>query len=154
MDRPPAPMIRGAFASILTLACASAFALSGSGDSAAGSLDTIAPTPGAAAPPPTGIITGSSIPYAGANDASGIARVELWAREDSAVWAFSTLVVTDGNAAGSFNFVPAGSGLYHFDLVAEDTLGNRSAVPSGSSGTGDGSTAFSTNVADWSVLDP
>lgn len=138
---------------VLGLSATLAFALSGSGDSAAGSLDTVAPTPGTATVPASGIVTGTSIPYAGASDASGIARVELWAREDSAAWAFSTLVVTDGLAAGSFSYVPAGSGTYHFELVAEDTLGNRSTAPSGSTGIGQGSTNFTTNVADWSVLE-
>jgi hypothetical protein len=145
-------LVHAAALGLFALAAAPLFALSGSGDSAAGSLDTIAPTPGTATVPPSGIITGESIPYAGANDASGIARVELWAREDSAAWAFSDVVI-DGLAAGSFTYIPAGSGLYHFDLVAEDTFGNRSAAPSGMTGTGQGSTNFTTNVADWSVLD-
>ncbi|MDX2176306.1 MAG: hypothetical protein SF028_07525 [Candidatus Sumerlaeia bacterium] len=147
----PTGILRGALASILTLACASAFALSGSGDSAVGSLDTVAPTPGTATVPPTGIITGEAIPYAAASDTSGIARVELWAREDSAAWAFTTQFFA--TPSGSFTYVPAGTGTYHFDLVAEDTLGNRSAAPSGTTGTGQGSTAFTTSVTDWSVLD-
>lgn len=149
----PPPQIRRALVACLTGFAAPLFALSGSGDSAAGSLDSVAPNPGSATVPSNGIITGEAIPYVGASDASGIARVELWAREDSAAWAFSTLVVTDGLAAGSFTYIPAGTGTYHFDLVAEDTLGNRSAAPSGSTGTGDGSTTFTTNVPDWSVLD-
>jgi hypothetical protein len=136
---------------LLALAAAPIFALSGSGDSAPGNLDTVAPDPGSATVPPTGIVTGEAIPYSGATDASGIARVELWAREDSAPWAFTTQFFA--TATGSFTYVPAGSGIYHFDLVAEDTLGNRSAAPSGSAGTGDGSTTFTTNVTDWSVLD-
>ena len=52
----PPLILRGALASILTLACAPAFALSGSGDSAVGSLDTVAPTPGTATIPPTGML--------------------------------------------------------------------------------------------------
>ena len=128
------------------------FALSGSGDSAAGSLDTVAPTPGTATVPPSGIVTGESIPYTGASDTSGIARVELWSREDSAVWAQSD-VVTDGNGSGSFTYIPASSGTYHFDLVAEDTVGNRSTEPSGSTGTGQGSTIYTTSAADWSILE-
>ena len=144
-------ILRGALASILTLACALAFALSGSGDSAAGSLDTVAPTPGTATVPPSGIITGTAIPYAGASDASGIARVELWAREDSAAWAFTTQF--SATTSGSFTYIPGATGTYHFELVAEDTLGNRSAAPSGTTGTGQGSTTFTTNVGDWSLLD-
>jgi hypothetical protein len=136
---------------IFVLVAAPIFALSGSGDSAVGNLDTVAPTPGTATVPPTGIITGESIPYAGASDTSGIARVELWARENSASWSFTTQFFA--TASGSFTYVPAGTGTYHFDLVAEDTLGNRSAAPSGSFGTGQGSTTFTSNVGDWSVLD-
>jgi hypothetical protein len=146
-------LLRAGALGLFALVTAPLFPLSGSGDSAAGSLDTVAPTPGSATVPPTGLITGTSIPYAGASDATALARVELWAREDSAAWAFSTLVVTNGNASGSFSYVPAGSGTYHFDLVAEDSLGNRSTAPSGSTGIGDGSTIFSTNVEDWSMLD-
>jgi len=144
-------LLRAAAAGLFALAAAPIFALSGSGDSAAGSLDTVAPTPGTATIPPTGITTGQSIPYAGASDASGIARVELWARENSASWAFTTQFFA--TVSGSFTYVPAGTGTYHFELVAEDTLGNRSAAPSGTTGTGQGSTTFTTNVADWSVLD-
>jgi hypothetical protein len=144
-------LLRAGALGLFALAAAPIFALSGSGDSAAGSLDTVAPTPGTATVPPSGIITGESIPYTGAADVSGISRVELWAREDSAAWAFTTQFFA--TASGSFLFVPAGSGLYHFDLVAEDTFGNRSAAPSGMTGTGQGSTNFTTNVADWSVLD-
>jgi hypothetical protein len=147
---PPA-FSRSALAGLCLAAASSAFALSGSGDSAAGSLDTVAPTPGTATVPSSGIITGTAIPYAGASDTSGIARVELWAREDSAAWAFTTQFFA--TASGSFSYVPAGTGTYHFDLVAEDTLGNRSAAPSGATGTGQGSTTFTTNVTDWSVLD-
>lgn len=145
--------LRAGVVALCALACPPLFALSGSGDSAPGNLDTVAPTAGTATVPPTGSLAGTSIPYAGANDASGIARVELWSREDSASWGFSTLVVTDGLGNGSFNFVPGTTGTYHFDLVAEDTLGNRSAAPSGNSGTGDGSTTFTSAVADWSLLD-
>lgn len=145
--------LRACAMGLFALAAGYLYGASGSGDSAAGSLDTVAPTPGTATVPPSGLISGTTISYVGAADASGIARVELWAREDSAAWAFSTLVVSDGLASGSFNFMPAGSGTYHFDLVAEDTLGNRSAAPSGGTGTGDGSTNFTTTVADWSVLD-
>lgn len=144
-------LLRAGALGFFALAAAPILALSGSGDSAAGSLDTVAPTAGTATVPPTGIITGESIPYAGASDASGIARVELWAREDSAAWAFTTQFFA--TTSGSFTYVPAGTGLYHFDLVAEDTLGNRSAAPSGATGTGQGSTTFTTNVTDWSVLD-
>jgi hypothetical protein len=144
-------LLRAGALGLFALAAAPIFALSGSGDSTAGSLDTVAPTPGTATVPPSGIITGESIPYTGAADVSGISRVELWAREDSAAWAFTTQFFA--TASGSFLFVPAGSGLYHFDLVAEDTFGNRSAAPSGMTGAGQGSTNFTTNVADWSVLD-
>lgn len=147
----PSASSRLAAGSLVVLLAASAHALSGSGDSAPGNLDTVPPTPGVATVPPTGTLAGENIPYSGASDTSGIARVELWAREDSAAWAFSSLVET--TAAGSFNYVPAGTGLYHFELVAEDTVGNRSAAPSGPTGTGQGSTLFSTAVADWTVLD-
>ncbi len=138
---------------LLGLVTGPVLALSGSGDSAVGSIDTVSPTAGAATVPLSAPVAGSTIPYAGASDVSGIARVELWAREDSASWAFSTLVVTDGLSSGSFSFIPAGSGLYHFDLVVEDAVGNRSAAPSGTSGTGDGSTTFTSDVTDWSAFD-
>lgn len=144
-------LLHAAAVGLFALAAGPIFALSGGGDSAAGSLDTVAPTPGTAVVPPSGIITGTNIPYSGTADASGIARVELWAREDAAAWAFEA-VVTDGLADGSFPFVPGGMGLYHFDLVAEDTLGNRSAAPSGVVGTGQGSTLFSSRVADWRLF--
>lgn len=145
-------LLRAAGIGLFAFATAPLFALSGSGDSAAGSLDTVAPTPGTATVPANGIISGESIPYSGATDTSGIARVELWARENSASWAFSD-VVTDGNAAGSFTYIPAASGTYHFDLVAEDTVGNRSTAPSGSTGTGQGSTTFTTSAGDWGILE-
>lgn len=144
-------MLRAGVVGLFALAAAPLFALSGSADSAAGSLDTVAPTPGTATVPAAGVITGEAIPYAGAADASGIARVELWAREDSAAWASTAQFLA--TASGSFTYVPATTGIYHFALVAEDTLGNRSAAPSGTTGTGQGSTTFTTNVADWSVVD-
>jgi hypothetical protein len=144
-------LLRDGALGLFALAAVPLFALSGSGDSAPGNLDTVAPTPGTATVPPTGMITGESIPYAGASDASGIDRVELWAREDSAAWADTTQ--SFATASGSFTFIPAGTGTYHFDLVAEDTLGNRSAAPSGSTGTGQGSTTFTNSVTDWSLLD-
>ncbi|MBI1291642.1 hypothetical protein GC173_10430 [bacterium] len=145
-------LLRAVAIGLFALAAAPIFALSGSGDSAAGSLDTVAPTPGTATVPPSGVITGESIPYVGASDASGIARFELWARKDSTAWYYYDAVF-DGLANGSFFFAPGGTGLYHFDLVAEDSVGNRSAAPLGSAGTGQGSTNFASNVADWSLLD-
>jgi hypothetical protein len=136
---------------LIALAATPLLALSGSGDSMPGNLDTVAPTPGTATIPPTATIAGATITYAGASDVSGLASVELWARENSASWADSTLF--DTGASGSFNYIPAGTGTYHFDLVAEDTLGNRSVAPSGMSGTGQGSTNFTASVSDWSVLE-
>ncbi len=130
-------------AGALLLAGSSAFALTGSADSASVFLDTVAPTPGTATPPPTGLLTGFSVPYSSATDGTGtgLARVELWAREDAASWAFSSLF--QATAGGSFSYTPAGAGTFHFDLVAEDAVGNRSAAPSGSTGTGDGTTLVS-----------
>jgi hypothetical protein len=130
-------------AGALLLAGSSAFALTGSADSASVFLDTVAPTPGTATPPPTGLLTGFSVPYSSATDGTGtgLARVELWAREDAASWAFSSLF--QATASGSYSYTPAGAGSFHFDLVAEDVVGNRSTVPSGSTGTGDGTTLVS-----------
>lgn len=136
---------------MLSLIAAPVFPLSSSGDSALSDLDTIAPSPGTATVPPSAVVTGVSIPYAGASDASGIARVELWAREDSSSWAFTTQYFV--TTSGSFTFVPGGTGLYHFDLVAEDSVGNRTPVPSGGSGTGQGSTLFTSSIDDWSLID-
>ena len=143
--------LRGACLGYLALACSPLFALSGSGDSAAGSLDTVAPNPGTASILPDGIVDGEEISYTGASDASGIARVELWARAEGGTWSFSSLFET--TESGDFTFIPPATGIYFFELVAEDTVGNRSVEPEGTTGSGQGSTNFTTNVGDWSLLE-
>ncbi|MCC5875838.1 MAG: hypothetical protein JJU11_06435 [Candidatus Sumerlaeia bacterium] len=145
---------------LFALATAPILALSGSGDSAPGTLDTVAPTPGVASPPAEVQGTPIEITYSGATDGdgSGLASVELWVRTDTAPWSFSGL--TDTEPAGSFSFTPAGDpgeidDDYYFTLVAEDTVGNRSDEPEGLVGDGDGTTTLNTetNVRDWMVLD-
>lgn len=73
-------------------------------------------------------------------------------REDSDLWGFSAQFAA--TASGSFFYVPAGEGLYHFELVAEDTVGNRSAAPAG---IGQGSTNFlsggPSTVTDWGIYE-
>ena len=149
MNRPQ--LVRGVLAGIFFCATAPGWALSGAGDSAPGSIDTVAPVPGTATIPANGGMSGETISYSGASDASGIASVVLWVRKDGDPWGSSGL--SDTGTSGSFSFVPVSTGLYHFDLVAEDSLGNRSTAPSGSTGTGQGSTLFSTNIPDWSLID-
>ncbi len=139
-----------ALALVLSVLGGAVFALSGSGDSAIGALDTLAPNPGTASIPPTATLSGATITYSGASDSSGIAQVELWAREESGSWAFTGQ--SDPAASSSFLYVPGATTTYYFDLVGEDTLGNRSPAPSGSSGTGQGATMFTTSVNDWMLL--
>lgn len=145
---------------LISLSAAPLFALSGSGDSAPGTLDTVAPTPGVASPPATAQETPITVTYTGATDGdgSGLAFVELWVRTETAPWSFSGL--TQSDAAGSFSFTPAGDpgeidDNYYFTLVGEDNVGNRSEEPEGLTGEGDGSTTLdtSTHVVDWMVLD-
>lgn len=133
----------GAFA----LVAGSLFAFSGSGDSALGTLDTVPPVPGVATVPATGG-TDVTITFSGASDDSGLAAVELWAREDSVAWSLSDSLAA---TSGSFVFTPGASGTYHFDLVAEDTVGNRSNQPAGAVTVGQGTTVFGANVGDWSL---
>ncbi|MDX2176088.1 MAG: hypothetical protein SF028_06420 [Candidatus Sumerlaeia bacterium] len=133
----------------LALTSSHLFAISGSGTSAAGSLDTVAPVAGSLTAP-AAVATTAMVNYSGASDASGIARVELWAREDAASWAFTSLFETA--VLGFFNYTPGATGTYYFELVAEDTLGNRSAAPSGSIGTGQATTNFHNSVEDWSLF--
>lgn len=142
----------------MVVACGVARALSGSGDSAAGFVETVSPIAGVVDPPATATVAPIALPFAGASDASGIASVELWVRTSTGTWMDSNMA--SGSTSGAFSFEPAGSppanhGDYYFDLVAEDSLGNRSAEPSGSTGTGDGFTNYVTNsdVRDWSVLE-
>ncbi|MCC5874625.1 MAG: hypothetical protein JJU11_00260 [Candidatus Sumerlaeia bacterium] len=152
--------IRIALMSVLAVSGSTAFALSGSGDSAPGTLDTVAPSPGVASPPAEAQGTPIEITYSGATDGdgSGLALVELWVRTDTASWSFSGL--SDTEPAGSFSFTPAGDpgeidDDYYFTLVAEDTVVNRSDEPEGVVGDGDGTTTLNTetNVRDWMVLD-
>ena len=149
----------GAFG-LFALAAAPLPALSGIGDSPPVSLDTVAPTPGAASPPATAQGTPIEITYFGATDGdgAGLASVELWVRTDAAPWSFSGLVDTE--PTGSFSFTPGGNpgeidDDYYFTLVAEDHVGNRSNEPAGLIGNGDGRTTLdtATHVADWMVLD-
>jgi len=138
---------------LFVFATTALYASSGSGDSAAGNLDTVAPNPGTAAIPPTGnSLTGETITYSGAGDASGLATIELWARDDPGSWFFYEGVF-DGFSSGSFFFFPGSTGTYYFDLVAMDTVGNRSPSPIASTSTGQGSTVFTADVVDWSLFE-
>ncbi|MCC5877217.1 MAG: hypothetical protein JJU11_13430 [Candidatus Sumerlaeia bacterium] len=153
-------LIKAGAVGLFALAAAPIFALSGSGDSAPGTLDTVAPTPGVASPPVSAQETPIVITFSGATDGDGVglASVELWVRTDTAPWSFSGL--SDTEPAGSFSFTPAGDpgeidDDYYFTLVAEDAVGNRSTEPAGLVGDGDGATTLDTasNVADWMELD-
>lgn len=131
--------------------------VAGAGSSLAGVLETVAPTAGTSTPPASASSAPFAIPFSGASDASSVASVELWYRAASGTWINSGLTVA--GTSGSFNFTPPGvapanNGDYHFDLVAEDTRGNRSPEPSGSSGTGQGTTNFDTSagVRNWQSL--
>ncbi|MHB9035861.1 MAG: hypothetical protein ACYC64_04280 [Armatimonadota bacterium] len=103
-------------------------------------VDTTSPIPGTSTPPAS-VTTGTIlVNYSGASDSgSGINKVELWYKKESAgAWANSGLIQT--GVSGSFTFTPSdGSGRYYFDLAAQDNAGNRSAAVSGS---GDGVTIF------------
>jgi hypothetical protein len=153
-------LLRACGLGFIAIAAAPLFALSGSGDSAPGTLDTVAPTPGTANPPATSVETPIIISYSGATDGTGagLASVELWVRTDTAPWSFTGL--SESGVAGSFNFTPSGDpgeidDDYFFTLVAEDVVGNRSTEPSGLIGDGDGATTLDTasHVADWMLLD-
>jgi len=151
---------RAAAAGLFALVAGPLLALSGSGDSAVGTLDTVAPTPGTATPPATTVEVPIVVSYSGATDGTGagLSLVELWVRTDTAPWSFTGL--TDTGSTGSFAFTPAGDpgeidDDYYFTLVAEDVVGNRSTEPSGLVGNGDGSTTLDTasHVPEWMVLD-
>ncbi|MCC5877577.1 MAG: hypothetical protein JJU11_15260 [Candidatus Sumerlaeia bacterium] len=154
------PPITAGAVGLFALATAPLFALSGSGDSVPGTLDTVAPNPGVATPPATAQETPIVVTYTGASDGdgSGLALVELWVRTDAASWIFAGL--SDTEPSGSFSFIPTGDpgdidADYYFTLVAEDAVGNRSNEPEGFVGDGDGTTTLNTetNVRDWMVLD-
>lgn len=148
-----------------SLSCMASLALSsplpalvGMGESDAGLLDVTSPTSGNLTAPPSADSAPFSITFAGAGDSGSLEFVELWFRKEGENWDWSGEVVMA--ASGSFDFtpsgvVPASHGIYYFDLVAQDSVGNRSAVPSGSSGAGQGSTEFSTDtlINDWWVLE-
>lgn len=106
-------------------------------------IDMIAPTPGTAISPATASTSPIEVTYTGAYDnegGSGLNHVELWFKKDTwPTWINSGLQSTTGSGSFTFNLVD-GVGTYYFDLVAEDNVGNRSAVPSGN---GDCSTEFS-----------
>ncbi|MCC5877212.1 MAG: hypothetical protein JJU11_13405 [Candidatus Sumerlaeia bacterium] len=155
------PLLTGTAVWLFALAAMPLLALSGSGDSAPGTLDTVAPTAGVASPPAEAQGTPIEITYSGATDGdgSGLAFVELWVRTETVPWSFSGL--TDTDPAGSFSFTPTGDpgeidDDYSFTLVAEDNVGNRSEEPEGLVGDGDGTTTLNTetNVRDWMELDP
>jgi hypothetical protein len=130
------PALRAAALAALAVVLAGA---AGVGISPPGNFDTVAPRAGTAAPPSESTGLRITIPFTGAFDVSGLARVELWVRTDSEPWAPTGLVLA--TPSGTFHFTPVqGSGTYYFDLVAQDALGNRSAAPTGLDGTGDGAT--------------
>lgn len=112
-----------------------------SGTDSGGGIGT-APTAGNCSPVALDGSSPINVPYSASSDAgSGIAKVELWVRAPSGSWAYAQ--ESAGGSAGSFNYSPgAGDGMYYFDLVAQDGAGNRSAQPSGSTGTGDGGTEY------------
>jgi hypothetical protein len=140
----------GCVVAMLLAVGAPLWALSGSAQSAVGSLETITPVTGIASPPADAVAGPTAIPYAGASDASGLARVELWARADAEAWGFTSLVQVGGE--GTFTFDPGAAGLFHFDLVAEDVLGNRSVAPFGGADVGDGSTLFIPATTEWTLF--
>lgn len=119
-------------------------------ESASVALETVAPSAGTLVAPANAAAAPVAVPFSGASDASsGIDFVELWFRKDGGSWTNSGLVVNA--ASGSFDFVPPGSapayhGEYFFEVVAQDAAGNRSVQPSGTSGSGQGSTLFDTGV--------
>ena len=70
------------------------------------------------------------VSYSGASDDYALARVDLWYRIGAGgLWTDSGLSST--GAGGGFTFAPDGDGIYYFDLVAVDSVGNRSAPASG-----------------------
>lgn len=123
-----------------------------------GILETVPPTNGTPMVPATAAAAPIAIPFSGAADSgSGISLVELWYRTGSGNWTNSGLVVN--SASGSFSFTPPGVapsnyGNYFIQLVAQDSAGNRSTEPSGTTGTGQGTVLFdaATSVTDWKVL--
>ena len=153
------PPLRVALWGLVASSAVAALAAVGSGDSAAGPLETLAPEPGTLTTPPSAPASPILLPYSGAADPlTGLGAVELWFRTDSQPWTYSGLFLTGGG--GQFAFTPPGSepanhGMYYFELVAVDLLGNRSAEPSGMAGTGDGAVSFAAgaSVEDWSVLE-
>ena len=84
-----------------------------------------------------------TIDYDGASDTGGSAlkHVELWSKQGSGgTWTNSGLTKSGVSGAFAFNGL-AVDGAYYFDLVAEDTAGNRSP---GASGNGDTGTVYDT----------
>jgi hypothetical protein len=132
---------------IHSTAITGAAALSGYVESAPMDLETVAPDPGMLALPVAGPPAGLELAYSGASDASGIARVELWVRIGDGVWTDSLLWSNAGE--GVFPFVPTELVEHRFDLVAEDSRGNRSALPSGD---GQGVVEFLDYPNGWMLL--
>lgn len=126
----------------LLAASSTAHALISSASSSTGLLETVPPNPGTAAPPATASPgLSANIPYTGASDAhTGLASVQLYVRFEADPWVATGL--PSAAPAGSFSYQPPNAGTAFFDLVARDNVGNTSAVPSGVTGNGDGSTFF------------
>lgn len=87
------------------------------------------------------------VSYSGASDDYALARVELWYRRGTGgSWTDSGLIST--GASGSFTFTPDGDDIYYFDLVAVDSVGNRSAP---ASGDGDCHTSYDSTLRVFAI---
>ncbi len=133
-------------------------ALVSAGDSAVGMVETVSPTTGSLLAP---LETGDApitVTFSGAaDDDSAVGHVELWYRKEGESWAWSG--ESEDAAAGDFEFTPPGSapgfyGVYYFDVVVEDSVGNRTTAPSGSTGEGQTTTEFfeTSSVEEWWIV--
>lgn len=102
------------------------------GGSALVVLDTTPPTLPIASAPSVTNTSPIAIPFGGAFDAlSGVAKVSLWVKKDSAAWEDTGQSTTVGN--GAFSYAPSqGTGRYYFAFVCRDVAGNQSAAPADS----------------------
>ena len=137
------------------LADAPAFAGSYEAVTAPCFFDIQPPTIGTVTAPENASLSGATVSFLAVTDCSGVAKVELWSRKDTVPsWTDTTFFATDGIGA-DFNFVPgSGAGSYHFDLVMEDNLGNRTVTPLDSASVGAASTLFGApaSVVDWMIF--
>lgn len=94
--------------------------------------------------------TAFSVDFSASDNACGVAHTALWYKHDTGAWTDSGL--TETGDAGTFQFTPPdGEGIYCFQSIAVDNVGN---VESGPSGDGDDSTIVDSTEPESNCTSP